>query len=261
MTNTVSSREIKYALLEIFVGLGLALIFNYYYSAEIGALIFGVSVMFAISRTLIFRWYVLEFSTISDSYKLKEKIKEIKDKEFLCEAVTAEEAFIDYLQLIASGTIKYETIGNYLIAAEAQIQNTDNEMRAVAFIRPEEWIEGGELKNYFDKQAIAIKKRGLNVARIFFFSKDELENEIVKQVLDTQESAGVDIYIADKDKVKDVTRPFVIYDDKVAIVGELNDLGKIVKGEKTIDRVKIKNLIRLFEHTKSVNSYKYKKTK
>jgi len=256
-----SPRDSKYALIEIFIGTVFGLIFGFMDGAYIGALFFGLGVLFSLSRTLLFRWFVSEFENISESYKLKEQIKEIEDKEFINEAIMAEKEFIEKLQQLAKGTISYSKVGKYLSAAESQINKTERSMKATALVGPEEWLKG-ELKEYLDKQIEAIKKnKKLKIKRIFFLTEEEEKDKKIKEALKKHADGGIEVYIADKDsKNIELPPPFVIYDGKVAIVGNLRRDGKISGGIKTIDPVKVNELIDNFDHLLRLSSKKFERS-
>ena len=134
-------------------------------------------------------------------------------------------------------------------------------MKATSLVDPREWLEGGQLFDYFQEQVKALKKKKkLEIFRIFFLTERQKSKKTTKKVLKMHKDAGIKVFIARDNLPKSISaeiKPFVIYDDKVAIVGNVSKERQIPAGIKTIDDLNISKLNNLFDQVKTLHSDKF----
>ena len=162
-------KEIFYALGESIVGLIVGLYFLFVLDNIMGELIIIIGFLITLSRYIICRSFVVEFETLLNFYRLKDEIQQKHDIEFLNKADEIQKKFFNEMQKLSQGEIKYDSIGPYLEAAKRHVKNTKKCMKATSLVDPREWLEGGQLFDYFQEQVKALKKKKkLEIFRIFF---------------------------------------------------------------------------------------------
>ena len=239
-------------LIEAIVGGILGVIFGYYLGITAGVTIFGIGCLLSVSRWVAYRYFADEFEAVSEIYELESKILGMKDREFIDELIKYKRRFLYKLQELAEGTIRYETSGEYHTSATRQVKKTKRSLEATALVNYDQWLESGTLKEYLDIQAELIRKTKINVTRIFIWDENQRKNKHNIDVAKMHAEKGINVYIAKKEEIPRtlhdmLTKPFAIFDDEVAFVGELDpEEGKIIKGIKTIVPSKIDELKDMF---------------
>lgn len=215
----------------------------YFKNVESGWIITCVGIIVGASRAMIFEWCKREMGIFSEMYELNKKINENEDVDFAKEAKYGERDLINKLKELSNGTLKYKNLNDYLEASKREIKNTSI-MRATALISPTQWEAEGELGSYLETQIDAIKAGKLKVTRIFFLTKDEEKK--AEKILRQQADNDIDVRIIDRKIYGNSISPFVVYDERLALIGTLDGNNLIVSGTKTRNDTTIKDLIGTF---------------
>jgi len=254
-------------LVEAIIGGVLGAIFGYFSgSLTAGLTIFSVGCLLSASRWVAYRYFAEEFEAVSEIYEMESKIFGMKDREFIDELIKYKRRFLYKLQELAEGTIRYNTSGEYHTSAVRQVKKTKRSLEATALVNYDQWLKSGTLKEYLDIQAELIRKIKINVTRIFIWDENQRKNKHNIDVAKMHAEKGINVYIAKKEEIPRtlhdmLTKPFAIFDDEVAFVGELDpEEGKIIKGIKTIVPSKIDELKDVFNtirihHSKKLEDF------
>ncbi len=103
----------------------MALIFHFSLHNETAALvIFGVGSLLSLFTFLIYTEFIKEFNNTLKFYKLKEKIDNLWNKDFIEEARRLEREFFHQSGKLVDGIIEYDTSGEFCLALQKQVRRT-----------------------------------------------------------------------------------------------------------------------------------------
>lgn len=229
---------------EVILALISGFLLGFFYDLQSGMIVVAVGFIVFTSRILIFEWCKKEIGVFLEMYELNKKIKENKDVDFVREAKDSENALINKLRNLSNGILEYDNLEHYLETSKREIRNAEN-MKAIAVIDPKEWDKGGELESYLNAQIDAIQesKGKLKITRIFFLTKEEKKK--YEDILRKNVDGGIEVRFIIREQNGDIVSPFVIYDDKIALIGTLKDR-KIVSGCKKTNEAEVAKIKKEF---------------
>jgi hypothetical protein len=100
--------------------------------------------------------------------------------------------------------------------SELVISNAQSSIDATSYVDPAKWWTSADGDLYLTKNAEAIQQRQVRIRRIFVYKTDE-ERETVERLALNQKRLGVDVYIADINKLPTALRKdIIIMDNKLA---------------------------------------------
>ncbi|HDH31356.1 MAG TPA: hypothetical protein ENH26_01120 [Candidatus Wolfebacteria bacterium] len=256
------AKKIWLILIEFILASILALIFHFSLHNETAALvIFGVGSLLALFTFLIYTEFIREFNNTLKFYKLKEKVDNLKNKDFIEEARRLEREFFHQSKQLVDGFIEYDTSGEFCFALQKQARKTKKSIKATCFVNVDEWTEKRGLMNYFNEEIKAMNEKKVKIDQIFILDANERRNENILKIVNMYAKhvdGGLRVYIVNKEELPEILiKDLVIFDNEVVFISELDE-GKLIRGVKTINIVQVEKIKNIFSQILKEHAKRFK---